>query len=138
MAFSLYFQAPCFERPYGDLSLFSHVSGTRKLKKTCEKALKTVLATHRKKHTPRHHSWERTCPKIDPDWRSKRMPGRGHRWTIFTRVALWATHGHSNLKKHVLGMRLCEQSAKCSLLNDAKASEDVNISNFFSRWGAFL
>ena len=102
--FRCIFGHPVFERPYSDLSLFSHDSGTRKLKKTCEKALKTLLATHRKKHTPRNHSWERKCPKIDPDWRSKWTPGRGHGLTIFARVAFWATPGHSNLKKHVPGM----------------------------------
>ena len=102
--FRCIFGHPAFERPYNDLSLFSHVSGTRKLKKTCEKAFKTLLATHRKKHTPRNHSWERKCPKIDPDWRCKWMPGRGHGLLIFTRVAFWATPGHSNLKKHVPGM----------------------------------
>ena len=136
--FRCIFGHPVFERPYSDLSLFSHLSGTRKLKKTCKKALKTLLATHRKKHTPRNHSWERKCLKIDPDWRSKLTPGRGHRWLIFTRVAFWATPGHSNLKKHVPGMRFYDKSAKCTSLTNAKASEAIKISRFFSRWGAFL
>ena len=112
--FRCVFGRPVFERPYSDLSLFSHVSGTRKLKKTCEKALKTLLATHRKKHTPRNHSWERKCPKIDPDWRSKCTPGHRHRLTIFAWVTLWTTRGHSNLKKHVPGIIFYEKILKCT------------------------
>ena len=38
------FENPVFERLYGDLNIFSHVSCTRKLKKTCWKTLKTFLA----------------------------------------------------------------------------------------------
>jgi len=40
------FENPVFERPYSDLNIFSHVSCTRKLKKTCKKTLKTFLAAH--------------------------------------------------------------------------------------------
>ena len=43
------FENPVFERPYSDLSIFSHVSCTRKLKKTYKKALKTFLAAHDEK-----------------------------------------------------------------------------------------
>ena len=40
------FANPVFERPYSDLSIFCHVSCTRKLKKTCKKTLKTFLVAH--------------------------------------------------------------------------------------------
>ena len=40
------FGNPVFERPYSDLSIFSHVGCTRKLKKTYKKALKTFLVAH--------------------------------------------------------------------------------------------
>ena len=60
-----------FERPYSDLSVFSHVSGTRKLKKTCKKAVKTVMASHPNKNTPGNHAWKRKCQKIEPGGRSR-------------------------------------------------------------------
>ena len=45
-----------FERPYSDLTTFSHVSCTLKLNKTSTKALKSFLAAH----------CEKTRPKILP------------------------------------------------------------------------
>ena len=75
-----------FERPYSDLSIFSHVSGTRKLKKICRKALKTFLAAHDEKtHLETTHGSENvkkttptevkmddlaatTAPSFSPGW----------------------------------------------------------------------
>ena len=138
VAFHCIFGHPVFERPYNDLSLFSHVSGTRKLKKDLREGTSTLLATHRTKHTPRNHAWERKCPKNDPEWRSKWTPGRPHRWVIFTRVAFWATPGHSNLKKHVPGMIFIWKVFRIELSEGGRNSRSYPSRIVFSTWGAFL
>ena len=60
------FANPVFERPYNDLIIFSHVSRTRKLQKTCKKALKTFLAARcEKTHleiTPGSENVKKTTP----------------------------------------------------------------------------
>ena len=60
------FPSRVFERPYGDLTTFSQVSCTRKLKKTYKKALKTFLVAHcEKTHLEITHGSE-NVPKTIP------------------------------------------------------------------------
>ena len=76
------FGNPVFKRSYNDFSVFSHVSGPRKLKNTLTKALKTFLAAHDEKthleitpgsgHVPIEIQMDdpaaTTTPSFSPGW----------------------------------------------------------------------
>ena len=117
--FRCIFGRPVFERPYSDSSLFSYVSGTRKLKKTCEKALKTFLATHRKKHTHTHTHLEIT-PGSENVQKSTQTGGPNGRLAAATGVSSspgWPFGWHMGtqiLKNTFRAWHFMQKSSKCT------------------------
>ena len=96
------FGHPVFERPYSDFSLFSHVSGTRRLKKTCEKAFKTLLSRGTSSGPPAPAATAARTP-----WMSTTQPSQ------FSRVPASAAARARSARASLASRALSARSSAC-------------------------
>ena len=132
-----------FERPYCDLTTFSQVSCTLKLKNTGRKTLKTSLAAHREKTRPKSHLGAKTTKN------RSRLSCKLTTWPrpkifIFQNLHFFATHGHQDRKKQVPGIQFFRKVDKSNPIGTQSCQNQSKLQFFsiqsvpFSRWGAFL